>query len=65
MRLLNRLARRDVSQVFGYMSLKFREVSWAGGITVRVDSVAMIFNAMSLGETTEGMNVDTGLRTES
>lgn len=47
------------------MSLKFREVSWAGGITVRVDSVAMIFNAMSLGETTEGMNVDTGLRTES
>lgn len=38
---------------------------WAGGITVRIDSVAMIFKAMSLGEITEGMNVDRGLRTES
>lgn len=32
---------------------------------MRVDSVAMIFKAMSLGEITEGMNVDRGLRTES
>ena len=32
---------------------------------MRIDSVAMIFKAMSLGEITEGMNVDRGLRTES
>ena len=38
---------------------------WAGGITVRIDSVAMILKAMSLGKITEGMNVDRGLRTES